>query len=57
MTRREFLCLVDRCKLKEWERKQQSLPTAEEDIRYVLDEAYPFLTQSKEWIDGKKHKK
>ena len=57
MTRREFLCLVDRCKLKEWERRQQSLPTAEEDIRYELDEAYPFLTQSKEWIDGKKHKK
>lgn len=54
MTKREFLKYVDRCKLTDAERRHRDLPTAVEDIRAVLDEAYFYLSQSKEWTNAKK---
>jgi len=54
MTKREFLRYVDRCKLTDAERRHRDLPTAVEDIRAVLDEAYFYLSQSKEWTNAKK---
>lgn len=49
MTRREFLGMVDRCRMSADERSDRHLPTAEQDVRRVLDEAYPVLKKSKEW--------
>lgn len=53
MTRKDFLELVDRSRMSNEERANAGLPLAEEDIRRVLDEAYPFLKQSKEWKDDR----
>ena len=53
MTRKDFLELVDRSRMSNEERTNAGLPLAEEDIRRVLDEAYPFLKQSKEWKDDR----
>ena len=49
MTRKDFLELVDRSRMTNSERTNAGLPLAEEDIRRVLDECYPYLRQSKEW--------
>lgn len=49
MTRREFLGLVDRCRLTPTERELKGLPSAEQDVQFVLDETYPILSKSKEW--------
>ena len=49
MTRREFLGLVDRCRLTPTERGLKGLPSAEQDVQFVLDETYPILSKSKEW--------
>jgi hypothetical protein len=49
MTRKDFLELVDRSRMTNSERTNAGLPLAEEDIRRVLDECYPYLKKSKEW--------